>query len=322
MPCLPRITGTFLDEITHDIPSQNWTEKQWRREFELYSKIGLDTLIIIRAGYRNKCIYPSKVIEGLLPIYDDIGEMFYSLADEFGLNLYFGTYDSGFYWWRRSWWKEVELNKAFLDEAYGRYGHHKSFKGWYLTHETGKNDAHIIDLFNHIGGHCKQLSNLPVLISPYPQGAKQMGENALTLEESFDHWERVFEATKGAYDICAFQDGQVHYEELPKFIAGIEELGKKYGVTIWSNLETFDRDMPIKFPPADWRYLRFKLESAMPLAEKIITFEFPHFVSPFSCYSSAHNLFDRYLDYSLAEWDPAQVQHVREWVREERLKAL
>ncbi len=322
MACLPRITGTFLDEITHDIPSQNWTEKQWRREFELYSKIGLDTLIIIRAGYRNKCIYPSKVIEGLLPIYDDIGEMFYSLADEFGLNLYFGTYDSGFYWWRRSWWKEVEINKAFLDEAYGRYGHHKSFKGWYLTHETGKNDAHIIDLFNHIGGYCKELSNLPVLISPYPQGAKQMGENALTLEESFDHWERVFEATKGSFDICAFQDGQVHYEELPKFISGIEELGKKYGVTIWSNLETFDRDMPIKFPPADWRYLRFKLESAMPLAEKIITFEFPHFVSPFSCYASAHNLFDRYLDYSLAEWDPAQVQHVREWVREERLKAL
>ena len=34
----PRITGTFLDEITHDIPSQNWGTAQWRREFELYSK--------------------------------------------------------------------------------------------------------------------------------------------------------------------------------------------------------------------------------------------------------------------------------------------
>ena len=76
MPSLPRITGTFLDEITHDIPSQNWTERHWRREFELYAKIGIDTLIIIRSGYRNKCIYPSEVIQNLLPVYDDIGEMF------------------------------------------------------------------------------------------------------------------------------------------------------------------------------------------------------------------------------------------------------
>jgi hypothetical protein len=30
-----RITGTFLDEITHDIPSQNWGEEDWKKEFAL-----------------------------------------------------------------------------------------------------------------------------------------------------------------------------------------------------------------------------------------------------------------------------------------------
>ncbi|MBX3120137.1 MAG: DUF4434 domain-containing protein [Fimbriimonadaceae bacterium] len=298
MPTQARITGTFLDEITHDIPSQNWGSKEWRREFELYSKIGIDTVIIIRAGYQNKCIFPSKTLPDLLPIYDDIGETFYSLADEFGLSVYFGTYDSGFHWMRRTWWKEVEVNKPFLEEAVERYGHHPSFKGWYLSHETGKNDAHIIELFNHIGRFCKELKDVPVLISPYPQGAKQLHENAFTLEESFDHWDRIFADTRGAFDICAFQDGQVHYQELPHFIKGIGELGRKYGATIWSNLESFDRDMPIKFPPADWRYLRFKMETAAQIAEKIITFEFPHFMSPHSCYPAAHNLFDRYAEYA------------------------
>ncbi|MBN8691495.1 MAG: DUF4434 domain-containing protein [Armatimonadetes bacterium] len=292
-----RITGTFLDEITHDIPSQNWGREQWRKEFELYSKIGIDTVIIIRAGYRNKCIFPSKVIPDLLPVYEDIGEIFYSLADEFGIKVFFGTYDSGFFWWRRTYWKEIELNQKFLDEAYARYGHHKSFAGWYQTHETGKNDAHIIELHKQIGAHCKQLADLPVLISPYPQGAKQLGENAFTLEESFDHWDRIFAETHEVIDICAFQDGQVHYQELPDFVEGIAALGKKHGMTIWSNLESFDRDMPIKFPPADWRYLRFKMEAASQVAEKIITFEFPHFVSPHSCYPAAHNLFDRYCEH-------------------------
>lgn len=298
MPCTPCISGTFLDEITHDIPSQNWSALQWRKEFELYTHIGIDTLIIIRAGYRNRCIFPAKSLPDLLPVYDDLGELFLSLADEMNLKVFFGTYDSGYHWWRRSWWKEVEINKAFLDEATERYGHHKSFAGWYLTHETGKNDAHIIELFNHIGGHCKSLKDVPVLISPYPQGAKQPGADALTLEESFEHWEHVFGAAKGSFDICAFQDGQIHYQELPKFVRGIADLGTKHGVTIWSNLESFDRDMPIKFPPADWRNLRFKLETAAAVAEKIITFEFPHFMSPHSCYPSAHNLFDRYAEYA------------------------
>ncbi|HZH99234.1 MAG TPA: DUF4434 domain-containing protein, partial [Fimbriimonadaceae bacterium] len=56
----PRITGTFLDEITHDIPSQNWSRAEWRREFQLYRQMGIDTVIIIRAGYRNRCIFQSR----------------------------------------------------------------------------------------------------------------------------------------------------------------------------------------------------------------------------------------------------------------------
>jgi hypothetical protein len=297
------ITGTFLDEITHDIPSQNWGECEWDREFALYKKIGIDTLIIIRAGYRNKCIFQAKCLPDLLPIPHDLGEMFYSLADKHGLKMFLGTYDSGHFWYKRTWWKEVDINRVFIDEAYARYGHHASFQGWYLTHETGKNDAHIIELFNNIGGHCKQTANFPVLISPYPQGAKQLGENAFTLEESFDHWDRIFSETRQSFDICAFQDGQVHYQELPDFIEGIGKIGKKYGVTIWSNLESFDRDMPIKFPPADWRYLRFKMEAASKVAEKIITFEFPHFVSPYSCYPAAHNLFKRYCEGVGLNWE-------------------
>lgn len=128
-----------------------------------------------------------------------------------------------------------------------------------------------------------------------------MGEDALTLDESFDHWDRVFAETEGAFDICAFQDGQVHYQELPAFVQGIKELSMKYGFTLWSNLECFDRDMPIKFPPADWRNLRFKLEIAAEVADKIITFEFPHFMSPNSCYPSARNLFARYREYGNSE---------------------
>lgn len=291
-------TGTFIDEITHDIPSQNWGPQEWDREFALYAKIGVQDLFIIRAGYQNKCIFPAKSIPDLLPVYDDLGRLFLDLAERHGLKIWFGTYDSGRYWWRRTWWKEAELNLAFVDELVKRYGDSPAFGGWYLTHETSKNDAHIIELFNTIGRHCRAAKNVPILISPYPQGSKQFGPgDTMTLAESFDHWERIYEATQGSFDICAFQDGQIQYHELPEFHAGIKNLCDRYGVTLWSNVETFDRDMPIKFPPADWRYLRLKMEAASQVAERLITFEFAHFLSPHSCYPAAHNLYRRYAEH-------------------------
>ena len=28
------ITGTFIDEISHDIPHQNWGESEWEQDFQ------------------------------------------------------------------------------------------------------------------------------------------------------------------------------------------------------------------------------------------------------------------------------------------------
>lgn len=293
-----RLSGTFIDEITHDIPSQNWGAEEWRREFALYQTIGIDTVIIIRAGYQDKCVFPSHSIPGLLPVYDDLGQILLDAAAENGLSLFWGLYDSGSYWLRRTWWREVEINKAFVDEVAERYGRHPAFRGWYMCHEAARNDLHIIEIFNELGRHCKSRIDMPVLASPYPMGSKQFGPgDVFTLSETFEHWQRIFSETQGAIDICAFQDGQIQYRELGEFHEGISSLCKQYGLECWSNVESFDRDMPIKFPPADWRHLRLKMEAASKVASKLITFEFPHFMSPNSCYPAAHNLFRRYCEH-------------------------
>ena len=45
------ITGTFIDEITYDIPSSNWTKREWCRDLDNMKKIGIDTLVFIRGGF-------------------------------------------------------------------------------------------------------------------------------------------------------------------------------------------------------------------------------------------------------------------------------
>lgn len=304
------ISGTFLDEISHDIPHQNWGPAEWERDFQSMRAIGIDTVILIRSGHKRWLTYPSQVLiekEGCYQPPLDLVDLFLLLAERYGMSFYFGTYDSGQYWANGEFQKEVDLNRAVVDEVWERYGGRKAFKGWYLTQEVSRRTKGIIDLYATMGRHCKSISgNLPVLISPWIDGAKSVSShdsqiektNGITLAEHEAEWGEVMDGIRGAVDAVAFQDGHVDYHELPDFLSVNKALADKYGLRCWTNCETFDRDMPIKFLPIKWEKLLLKLEAARRVGvEKAITFEFSHFLSPNSCYPQAHHLFNRYCEH-------------------------
>ena len=66
----------------------------------------------------------------------------------------------------------------------------------------------------------------------------------------------------------------------------------------WTNIESFDHDMPIRFLPIKWEKLLLKLEAARKAGmENAITFEFSHFMSPHSTYLQAGYLYERYMQH-------------------------
>jgi hypothetical protein len=143
------------------------------------------------------------------------------------------------------------------------------------------------------------------LISPYIAGDKLV-KNPVSLEDHYADWDDILGTLEGVIDIVAFQDGQVDYDVLPDFLRANRELIAKHGMRAWSNVESFDRDMPFDFPPIDWRKLWWKMEAAQAVeVDKLITFEFSHFMSPQSTWPSARNLFKRYcrhFDIDPAPW--------------------
>ena len=64
--------------------------------------------------------------------------MFLALSDKYGMDFWFGTYDSCYHWHVGEYEKEIELNMQLIDEVWAKYGHHKSFRGWYLSQEISR----------------------------------------------------------------------------------------------------------------------------------------------------------------------------------------
>ncbi|MEM9382071.1 MAG: DUF4434 domain-containing protein [Planctomycetota bacterium] len=294
------ITGTFLDEISHDIPSANWGPVEWARDFEAMARTGIDTVILIRAGYRDRCAFHSDVLRdrlGYLIVQDDLVGLFLDLAARHGMTFWFGTYDSGEHWLRGEHEEEVEVNRAFTAEFASRYGDHPALGGWYLSHEIDAFDETVMRVFEGLAGHLKELRDLPILISPFPRGAKQF-DRPFTLDEHASHWERIFRRIQGLVDVVAFQDGQVEFAELPDYLRTNADLARDHGIASWSNVESFDRDVHIRFPPITWPKLRHKLEAARAAGvDKLITFEFSHFMSPHSMFPSAAGLHRMYMEW-------------------------
>jgi len=302
------ITGTFLDEISHDIPHQNWGAKEWEQDFAAMKAVGIDTVILIRSGYKRWLTYPSEVLirqQGCYRPPVDLVDLFLTLAEQHEMNFYFSTYDSGYYWQMGEFQKEIDLNRAAVEEAWQKYGHRKAFKGWYLTQEVSRRVKGIIEVYAAMGKFCKEISGgqLPVLISPWMDGIK--GTNSFTNdiyrkdgiapEEHEKEWDEILSGIAGAVDILAFQDGHVDFHELPAYLGINKKLTDRYGMHCWTNSETFDRDMPIKFLPIKWEKLLLKLQAAAEAGvEKAITFEFSHFLSPNSSYLQAGHLYNRY----------------------------
>lgn len=82
------IKATFLDEISWDIPHQNWGTKEWDQDFKAMKKMGINTVVLIRAGLAKWIASPFQCLLGKEDVYYppvDLVEMFLTLADKYNM---------------------------------------------------------------------------------------------------------------------------------------------------------------------------------------------------------------------------------------------
>ena len=144
---------------------------------------------------------------------------------------------------------------------------------------------------------CKEKSpEKSVFISPFFRGVGiYPDELSPTLTASV--WDSILDGIGEYIDACAFQDGTTTLDTYESYLAAIKPIMDKHGIALWANAETFERDVRSMFFPAPFNNLRRRIKIAERFVEKIITFEFSHFLSPQSIFPSAHNLNSLYRAY-------------------------
>ena len=304
------ITGTFLDEISHDIPNFNWGEEEWDREFAAMKRTGIDMATVIRCGSARWTMYPSAVLEKEMnahrpPI--DLMDIYMRMGEKHGVKVWVGTYFSWHDWLSAAYdvQKECDLMKRVCDEIFERYGKSPAFGGWYLSQEiAGSVSFNVVKCFRIVGEHCHRISGLPTFISPGIRGCNtgiaatpseaMRRRLAVTPEEHEKEWDWIMGEIEGAVDIVCFQNAHVALEQMPEFMEINNNLARKHHLHSWANLETFDIQLR-PLPPIKLQHLLMKMEAAKKVGfEKGLTFEFSHFMSPNSEYGAARNLHKLY----------------------------
>ena len=295
------ITATFIDDISYDIPSSNWSDDDWRRELDIMKSVGIDTLVFIRGGLGDKMIYPSEKFYSLRK--NDFPKLIFTEAAKRGMDVYMGMYISEISWNYGDYETEIKQNRIFTKEVCQRYGDMPSFKGWYIPHETSLNIWNISEVMSGLSYMCKEITpEKKVLISPFFYSSaiastEPGAPKPLEPDDVFEVWDEILEKVGPNIDICAFQDGTAPIRRYKEYFEATRKLCRKHNMEHWVNVETFERDVRCMYYPIPFDLLSTKLDMAAGLTDKAMTFEFSHFMSPQSIYPSAHNLFERYKEY-------------------------
>lgn len=291
------IKATFIDEITYDMPSLNWNKKQYQDDFDAMKEVDINTLVIMRSVFYDKCLYPSKYFNTYKKSDEDFIKFILEEADKRDMKVYIGLYISNLTWNDGDYEFEIEQNKLFLEEVKERYSSYKSFIGFYIPHETGSIIYNIKETLEGLIPLCKQtFPSKMILLSPFFRG-QGLYPDSLSPEETAKQWDIILENVGKDVDVIAYQDGTTLLTMYEQYFSNVSKVCKKYNIELWSNVETFERDVRGQFPPISFEVLRTKIEMAKKYVDNMITFEFSHFLSPNSPFETGKNLNKLYKDY-------------------------
>ena len=291
--------GAFVG-ICHwsEVEGKHWnddirklTDEDWRMMVRSMHRLGMD-IIVIQELFRNeeyvgkhtmtadtypgKAYYDSGLYGGRVQITaEDPVEAIFSEADRLGMHVLPGI---GLYAWFDFSEESLKWHKQAAREVWERYGHHKSFYGFYVPEESGgsldnwektpemraQRKQEIVTFFKEFKSFCGSLApGKPVMLATNSFGIRDGLDTYPALLENLDI-------------LCPFGFARMPEDDITGQEAAdiLQGLCDKAGAHLWFDLEAFLFYDDASLYPRDINGITDDLETFSNF-EKVICYQFP-----------------------------------------------
>ncbi len=284
---------------------RKFTTEQWKTLVYEMHEIGMEYLQMLSVAYEGKTYYPSTLLPRHDFVCEDPLEAVLSAADECGVKFFV----SNDYW---SDWTQVQkgmteestwrLREKGMEEIAGKYGHHKSFYGWYFPHETELHQVFDDDAYQYTN-RCSQIARsltpkAVTLIAPYGTRYVKYSKQYIKQLEGLD------------IDIIAYQDEvgvrKINVGEAGKYFKELYRMHTKAGrARLWTVVEVFDYEREAYTSPgvpAKFERVVQQLADVSPYVEQIIICQYQGFMnkpgtSAFAGHKDTEKLYSDYVNW-------------------------
>lgn len=322
-----KLSGTFIQSWL----CSTWSDERWGKELLNLKELGMDILVLGDSAVKStsgkwSAFYPSE-IDGIKEGYlgSDTIENALRNCQKYGFKVFIGmSLDEN--WWDKfvydtEWlYDAMNMCNKIADELYQKY-HEKysdTFYGWYWNPEIWNADVfkstsalrqtYIDNLSNAMNiclDHLEELSpGMPFMFSPFAN--TELG----SADDNYLFWRDLIEQTnfrKG--DILCPMDsvgaGGTKIQYLDKWFEAyskaVAETGK---IEFWANCEDFDYTTSGEACTADMGRFSKQMEIAAKYCEKIITFAYSHYYSPYNTITGYNDTYKDYIENGKLESEP------------------
>ena len=249
---------------------------QWDAKVREMADIGMNYLVLMHTALNFKAffdtdIFPRFEIDCLDPI-----ETILKAGDRYGVKFFIG---GGFYgkWDSPDILRDRDAARKRLQaigELAGKYGHHRSFYGWYWPNEAAI-DPYFKEQFIGYVNECSHEARIltpdaRTLIAPYGTRLAVPDDRFVKQLETLD------------IDIVAYQDEigvrKTKVAESASFFEGLKKAHDRAPkVKIWADVEIFDFEGEVyrsALIPAPFKRVEKQLEAVSPYVDTILVYQY------------------------------------------------